>query len=312
VNRTRVLVTGGAGFIGSHLVERLIASRAEVAVLDDLSRGDPTWVPHGVVLHRFDVGDAEALRRVVTDLRPTAVVHLAAVHFIPEVDGAPERARRVNVGGTQNLLNVLAASPPELVLFASSGAVYPDRRGPIPESCPVAPSDLYGRTKVEGERAVARFAADTGTRHVIARLFNVIGSRETNPHVVPDLVGQLRRGATPVRLGALDRVRDYTNVVDVAHALAQLMETPLDERLPVVNVGSGTGTSVRDLVAACEEILGHAIAVEVDPGRQRAQDRAELVAEVAVLRSVVSPWPSRTVEQTLQQLLTDRSGGARA
>ncbi len=308
----RILVTGGAGFIGSHLVERLVASRAEVAVLDDLSRGDPTWVPQGLALHRVDVGDAAALRTVVTDLRPTAVVHLAAVHFIPEVDGAPERARRVNVDGTQNLLEALAVSPPELVLFASSGAVYPDLRGPIPESCPVGPSDLYGRTKVEGERAVARFAADTGTRHVVARLFNVIGSRETNPHVVPELVRQLRRGETPVRLGALDRVRDYTDVVDVANALAQLLETPLDERLSVVNVGSGTGTSVRDLVATCEGILGHAIAVEVDPRRQRAQDRAELVADVEVLRSVVSPWPSRTVEQTLQQLLTDRSGGARA
>jgi UDP-glucose 4-epimerase len=308
----RVLVTGGAGFIGSHLVERLVASGAEVGVLDDLSRGDPAWVPQGVALHRVDVGDAGALRTVVSDLRPTEVVHLAAVHFIPEVDGAPERARHVNVDGTHSLLEALAASPPKVVLFASSGAVYPDRPGAIPESCPVGPSDLYGRTKVEGERAVAQFAAGTGARHVVARLFNVIGSRETNPHVVPELVSQLRRGETRVRLGALDRVRDYTDVVDVANALAVLLERSLDERLSVVNVGSGTGTSVKDLVATCERVLGQAIAVEVDERRQRAQDRAELVADVQLLRSIVSPWPSRTVEQTLRQLLTDRSGGARA
>jgi UDP-glucose 4-epimerase len=304
MSNKRVLVTGGAGFIGSHLVERLVASRADVAVADDLSRGDPTWVPRGVALHRLDVCDGEALRGVVTAFRPTAVVHLAAVHFIPEVDGAPDRARRVNVDGTHELLEVLAAAPPEVVLFASSGAVYPDRRGAIPESCPVGPLDLYGRTKVEGERAVAQFAADTGTRCLIARLFNVIGMRETNPHVVPELVGQLRRGASPVQLGALDRVRDYTDVVDVAGAIAQLLQAPVDERLAVVNVGSGAGTSVRELVATCERILGRAIAVEIDPGRQRTQDRIELVADVEVLRSVVSRWPSRTVEQTLEHLLT--------
>lgn len=303
----RVLVTGGAGFVGSHLVERLARSGAEVAVVDDLSRGDPTWLPADVPLHPVDLADAQGLRDVAADLRPTAVVHLAAVHFIPEVDGAPEHALRVNVDGTNNLLQALADAPPEIVLFASTGAVYPDREGPIPETCPVGPLDLYGRTKVEGERAVARFAAETGARHVVARLFNVIGPRETNPHVVPELVGQLRGGATSVRLGDLDRTRDYTDVTDVADALTELLRAQ-DDLPSVVNVGSGTGTSVRDLVATCERILGHPIAVEVDPRRQRAQDRVVLVADVGVLRGLISSWPSRTVEQTLRNLLAGDGG----
>lgn len=298
-----VLVTGGAGFVGSHLVERLASAGTHVEVVDSLVRGRREWLPAGVSPHVVDLRDADAVRDVVDAVRPTVVAHLAAVHYIPEVDGAPAVARAVNVDGTRNLLAALAAAPPRRLLFASTGAVYPDQRGPLPESCPAAPIDLYGETKVAGERLVERFGDEVGARVVVARLFNVIGRRETNRHVVPELVGQLRRGATAVRLGALDRVRDYTDVVDVARALVALLEPGVAERLPVVNVGSGAGTSVRELVASCERILGRPIEVESDPARQRAQDRVELVADVGLLRGVISVWPSQTVAQTLEQLL---------
>src|ERR671924_159947 len=97
---SRILVTGGAGFIGSHLVERLKASGAEIEVLDDLSRGSRAWVPQEVPLRRVDIRDAASVERVVRSFRPTAVAHLAAVHYIPEVEGRPELARAVNVDAT--------------------------------------------------------------------------------------------------------------------------------------------------------------------------------------------------------------------
>jgi UDP-glucose 4-epimerase len=298
-----LLITGGAGFIGSHLVERLVDARADVAVVDNLSRGERHWVPAGVPLHEADIRDLRRLRRIVGIVRPTSVVHLAAMHFVPAVDDAPALAREVNVDGTQNLLRALAPAPPELLLFASTAAVYPDRSGRIPESCAVGPFDVYGETKVEGERLVADFERGTGTRSIVARLFNVIGRRETNPHVVPELVTQVREGRTPIRLGALHPKRDYTDVVDVAAALARLLG-PLDEDASVFNVGTGRGTSVADLVASCERIVGYELIVESDPRRVRRRDRAELVADVSLLRG--TGWaPTRTLEQTLRDLLTE-------
>ena len=296
-----VLVTGGAGFVGSHLVERLVDAGERVAVLDDLSRGRRAWLRPEVELHQVDIRDAAAVRGVVAAAAPEVVLHLAAMHFIPAVDGAPEVARAVNVGGTKGLLDALRDRPPRLLLFASTAAVYPDRAGQIAEACPPEPRDLYGGTKLEGERLVSRFADETGARCVVARIFNVVGPRETNAHVVPEVVEQLRHGAAGVRLGNLDSRRDYTDVRDVADALLALLEVAGEERL--FNVGSGRSVSVRDLVDICAEVLGRPVAIGVDPERLRPVDRHELVADTRRLRHATGWEPRRSLEETLAELL---------
>jgi UDP-glucose 4-epimerase len=300
----RILITGGAGFIGSHLVERLIAAGERVAVIDDLSRGRREWLHEDAELHEVDTRDAEGLTRSVVHAAPDVVVHLAAMHFIPAVDGAPELAWDVNVNATRTLLDVLAPRPPELLLFASTAAVYPDTRGPIAETCRPEPFDLYGETKLAGERLVREFESRTGTRCVVARIFNVIGKRETNAHVVPDLVGQLRDGSSPVRLGNLDPRRDYTDVVDVAVALDLLLSLP-DDGADTFNVGSGRSVSVAELVRVCEQVLGRPVEVEVEPRRRRARDRAELVADPRLLQDATGWKPRRSLQESLTELLAE-------
>ena len=301
-----ILVTGGAGFIGSHLVERLVAGGRRVHVADDLSRGRTEWLADGVDLHQLDIRDAAGLRRVVARVLPEAVVHLAAMHFIPDVDGAPELARGVNVEGTRALLDALYDSRPERLVFASTAAVYPDRAGPIAETCPPAPLDVYGQTKLEGEGLVERFASTTGTTVVLARIFNVIGPRETNAHVVPDLIGQLRGDSDRVRLGNLGSRRDYTDVRDVAEGLARLVAAS-STHVARVNVGSGRGISVAELVSACERVLGRSIEVEIEPRRRRDVDRRELVADSTLLRQLTGWSPTRTLDATLAELLATSS-----
>jgi UDP-glucose 4-epimerase len=235
------------------------------------------------------------------------VAHLAALHFIPAVDSAPQLAWEVNVTGTRNLLRALGAFPPGLLLFASTAAVYPDVAGPIPESLRPEPIDVYGRTKLEGERWVDRFESETGTRCLVARIFNVIGQRETNRHVVPELVSQLREGGSPIRLGNLSTRRDYTDAVDVGSVLARLITDPPGAHA-TFNVGSGTAVSVRELVTTCEKILGRSVQVEVEPERLRPLDRSELVADIGRLTSTYGSFPTRTLEETLAELLLGGDG----
>jgi UDP-glucose 4-epimerase len=299
-----VLVTGGAGFIGSHLVDRFVAAGERSSLVDTLSRGRRKWIHEEAELHELDIRDGPALRRAVAQIAPEIVVHLAALHFIPAVDGAPELAWDVNVKGTETLLEALEHRPPGLLLFASSAAVYPDRRGPIDEACTPDPPDLYGRTKLAGEQLVEDFAARTGTRGVSVRIFNVIGRRETNPHVVPEIVEQLRSGSRSVRLGNLESIRDYTNVADVAAALHRLTSSPVTAPSPV-NLGSGRSVSVAELVRACEQILERTIEIEIEPGRLRKTDRAELVADSSLLRKTTGWEPTRSLPETLQELLTE-------
>jgi UDP-glucose 4-epimerase len=298
-----ILVTGGAGFIGSHLLERLVVSGENVVVFDDLSRGRREWLPQGTKLHELDVRDGPRLRQALAASAPETIVHLAAMHYIPSIEDAPALASEINVEGTRVLLASLEPDPPKVLVFASSAAVYPDRAGPIAESCTPAPIDLYGQTKLEGERLIADFAAETRTRAIIARIFNVIGTRETNPHVVPELVEQLRAHAAPVRLGNVQTKRDYTDVRDVAVALHNLLISPPDTA-DTFNIGSGRSTSVADLVRESEVVLGRPIAVEVEHRRLRAQDRAELVADATLLRETTGWRPTRSLRETLAELLT--------
>jgi UDP-glucose 4-epimerase len=297
----RIVVTGGAGFVGSHLVERLVSTGARVSVIDDLSRGRRAWLPADAELHEVDLRDADAVNIVLRNARADVVVHLAAMHFIPAVDGAPELAWDVNVNGTRVLVDALAARPPGRLLFASTAAVYPDRAGPIGEAEAPEPLDLYGRTKLEGERLVAELAAGTGTRAVVARIFNVVGRRETNAHVVPELVGQLRGGSTVVRLGNLDNRRDYTDVRDVADALQRLLAVV--DGPATFNVGAGRSSSVAELVRMCGEILGRPVEVKSHEQRRRSQDRAELVADARLLRATTAWEPRWTLHETLADLL---------
>jgi UDP-glucose 4-epimerase len=299
-----ILVTGGAGFVGSHLVEQLVAAGERVTVLDNLSRGRRAWLHPAAELCEVDIRDADGVRRAVTELAPAVVVHLAAMHFIPAIDGAPDLAWDVNVNGTRGVVDALAQHPPELLLFASTAAVYPDRSGPIDESCPPGPLDVYGKTKLECERLLAEFANQSGTRCVVARIFNIIGKRETNAHVVPELVGQLRRGETTVRLGNLESRRDYTDVTDVAAALHRLLSSPAGSPT-IFNIGSGRSVSVGDLVVLCEEVLGRPVEVESEPQRLRGQDRLELVADPRLLRETTGWAPTRSLRETLSELLTE-------
>jgi UDP-glucose 4-epimerase len=302
-----VLVTGGAGFVGSHLVERLVANGARTSVVDTLARGQRSWLRNEAALYEADIRDEAGLERAAAEVAPDAVVHLAAMHFIPAVDGAPELAWDVNVNGTRALLGALATRPPELLLFASTAAVYPDRSGPIAETCAPDPLDLYGRTKLAGEELVSEFAARFGTRVVCVRIFNVIGRRETNPHVVPEIVGQLQSGSESLRLGNLRTRRDYTDVMDVTAALHLLLESPLGDHT-IFNLGSGRSVSVSELVQLCEKLLGRSIVIELEPAKLRTTDRAELVADATVLRRTTGWEPARSLAETVEELLTDQQG----
>jgi UDP-glucose 4-epimerase len=299
--KRRMLVTGGAGFVGSHLVERL-APRADVSVLDDFSRGRQEWLPDNVVaVYRVDVRDCEQVFAAFAEVRPECVVHLAALHFIPAVNDAPRVAEEINVGGTANIAAAALSHSVGHVVFASSAAVYPDSDRPLSEEEPVAPLDLYGRTKVAGERILGDAAVASGSSATFARLFNVVGRRETNPHVFPEIVQQLRDGARELILGNVDCARDFIDARDVASALETLIELA-PPGVAAYNVGSGRAVSVREIVAACERIIGVRLRTLRDPRRLRPVDRNLLVADTRKLRAC--GWrPRHCVEDTLADLL---------
>ena len=291
----RYLVTGGCGFVGSALVRRLLAEPCEVVVVDDLSRGSVENLgPDQDRVRVIEQDVTQSLSRIFSSFQPHDVIHLAALHFIPDCDADPARCLRVNVDGTRSVLEAVGAlSDPVSLVLASSAAVYAPADGPHREQeDSLGPVDVYGYSKLWAEELAAGFAARTGTAVGIARLFNVFGPGETNAHFIPSLISQMKAGES-VRLGNLSSKRDYVFVDDVADALLRLARYGLDGQSATVNVGSGRAYSGNEVVEALAGLAEAGVAPVTDPSRLRPVDRPVLLADPTLAQKLLD-WTPRT------------------
>jgi UDP-glucose 4-epimerase len=275
-----VLVTGGAGFVGSGLIRRLLSKGYGVAVFDNMLRGSRERLPDddSMRIIEGDIRNASDVRRAL-ESKPQFVVHLAAHHYIPYCNEHPADTILVNVYGTQVLLEeVKRNNKAEKVIFASSAAVYRPSPKNHQESEQMAPIDIYGVSKQIGEQLVEFFHRQTGLPSLSARLFNVIGPRETNPHLLPDIIEQLPN-SKHLKLGNLMPKRDYIYVDDVADGLVQMLESTATTGS--FNIGTGSAYSAEDMVNTIGEIIGSSLSIDSTPERQRAGDRPFLCANNA-------------------------------
>ncbi|MDX9751789.1 MAG: SDR family NAD(P)-dependent oxidoreductase [Flavobacteriales bacterium] len=301
-----VLITGGAGFIGSALVDRLGAAGQEVHVLDDLSFGrrELAQVPDER-FHRVDIRDRAAVARTIAQVRPHTVLHLAAVHFIPYCNRHPVEAADININGTVHVLDACAAVPEVRQVFvASTAAVYPIADGAMAEDHPTGPLDIYGTTKLATERIAAAFHASSGIPTIVGRFFNAFGPNETNPHLIPEIQQQVLKGARTLRLGNLDPKRDFIHTADMARAMEALLNAGV-EGFDVFNIGRGIEYSVREIVEAFERQLGEPLAIEVDPARVRQVERMHLLADVGKLKRVTGWEPKWGIDEGVATLLKE-------
>lgn len=304
----RVLITGGCGFVGRELVARA-AERHEVHVADNLLCG--AYRLRGMKLdsfelHPIDLRQAAPVRSLLERIRPELTVHLAAIHFIPHCERDPGLAVSTNLVSTVNLLKHLPEGSRFVCL--SSAAVYAPSAKPLSEAdSPVGPVDVYGWTKLQGEEYARLFMRRRKIEAAIVRLFNVIGPGETNPHILPEVIAQLRSGQTTLMLGNIESKRDFVDVRDVAEALLRLGESPLEpaDGPPIVNVGSGTTYSVRELLDHVREISGIDFRIGQDPAKLRAVDNPVIQANIEKAAAELGWAPRFSIRETLEAAWRD-------
>lgn len=249
----RVLVTGGAGFIGSHIVDQLLAAGFEPHVVDNLSTGSRHNLPQGVNLYEVDICDAAALAEVFEAVRPRFVSHQAAQISVSLSVRDPVEDARVNVLGLLNVLSNSLRVGVQRVVFASSGWVlYGDAYEPASEDYPQRPVSPYGISKMVGEQYLAFFAREHGLAGIALRYANVYGPRQ-NPHgeagVVAIFSERLLEGKPVTIFGDGRNIRDYVYVGDVARANLFALTAPLNNHFLLVNIGTGLGMDVVTLEA---------------------------------------------------------------
>jgi UDP-glucose 4-epimerase len=267
-----VLVTGGAGFIGSHVVEALAARGEDVMVLDDLSSGKRENLPEVVEFVEGDIRDPLVVGELYTRSKPTVCYHLAAQIDVRVSVARPDHDAAINVLGTVNLLEAARPHGTKIVFSSTGGAIYGECDGPAPEDAPRRPIAPYGTSKLAAEEYLATYNRLYGTGHVSLRYGNVYGPRQ-DPHgeagVVAIFFNALRAGETPKVFGDGRQTRDYVYVGDVARATLAAAE-----RDGVYNVGTGRETSVVELLELCQRIAGTSFEPEFAPARPGEIQRA--------------------------------------
>jgi UDP-glucose 4-epimerase len=309
----RVLVTGGAGYIGSHMVKRLLDEGAEVTVLDDLSTGHADAVPGGALV-RGDIADQAATTELLKKSRIEAVIHFAGASIVAESVADPAKYQARNVDGSAALLRAMRAAAVGRIVFSSSAAVYGSpQRLPIDEAHPTQPLNPYGRTKLAVERMLAEGSAAYGLAAVSLRYFNAAGAdaqaglgerHDPETHLIPLVLrAAARNGAVsvfgrdyPTRDGSC--VRDYVHVSDLcaAHLLA-LQWLERERRYDCFNLGSGDGATVLEVIDAARRVTGREIRIQF--GERRAGDPAALVADAAKARRVLGWQPRHAGIETI-------------
>ena len=314
----RVLVTGGAGYVGSVSVERLVEAGHEAVVLDDLTTGHRESVPSAVSLEVGSYGDAGEMERLLERARVDAILHCAARSLVGESIRDPARYYRDNVAGGIVLLEAARQAGIGRIVFSSTAAVYgvPDAT-PIPEDAPLRPINTYGETKRTFEGALRFYGDAYGLRSVSLRYFNVAGATERlgevhdpESHLIPNLLRTAEGSGEPLTLFGADYptpdgtcIRDYIHVSDLADAHLRALEAtaPGDDRTAealVCNLGSGGGFSVREVLAAAETVVGRPIPHAIGPRREG--DPPILVASAARAESVLG-W--RTQRSSLEEMI---------
>jgi UDP-glucose-4-epimerase GalE len=312
----RVLVTGGAGFVGSHAAKLLAASGHDVVVLDNLAEGHRTSVGN-LPFEQADLIDRERLALILRERRIEAVMHFAAFAYVGVSVREPASYYQNNVLGSLALLEAMRAAGVERIVFSSSCATYGiPQRVPITEDHPQNPISPYGFTKLVVERALADYSRAYGLGYAALRYFNAAGAaadgtlgEDHNPetHLIP-LVLQVALGQREhVDIFGADYptpdgtcIRDYIHVDDLAAAHVAALEK-LAARRPqelILNLGTGRGASVQEVIELCREFTGHAIPARVAPRREG--DPPQLVADPTAAKRILNWLPRYSIRDIIE------------
>ena len=262
----RALVTGGAGFIGSHVADALVQRGDDVWVLDNLASGKPENINEHALVVEADIRDAAAVERAFADARPEVCFHLAAQADVRVSIARPAFDAEVNLIGTVNILEAARAGETQVVFSSTGGAIYGECDGPADEDSPRLPLAPYGASKLAGEEYLATWSRLYGGGHVALRYGNVYGPRQ-DPHgeagVVAIFFGRIANGQELHIYGDGRQTRDYVFVGDVVAATLAASAAPAG----VYNIGTGTETSVLELADGCKRASGVDAEVVFDPPR---------------------------------------------
>jgi len=297
----RVLVTGGAGFIGSEVTLQLLKKGAFVTVLDNFASGRKEYLPKNKKLKIItgSIENEDIIKKSVKDQE--AVIHLAALPFIPDSYYYPADFFKINAIGSVNMLwNSIKSKSVEIFLQVSTSEVYGTAQFyPMDENHPTAPHSTYAVSKLAGDRAAFTLHKENGFPVVVVRPFNAYGPRYTEPYIIPEIINQLLKGKKELTLGNVNSSRDFTFVSDTAEAMLRA----ISERKvigEILNIGSGIEITILDLAHKIAKIAKKKIKIKYDESRERPYDVNRLVCNNKKAKDILGWQPKVKMDKGLE------------
>ena len=304
LDEKKVLVTGGAGFIGSEVVRQFYEQNADVTVLDNFASGKMEYIKglEGVKVVKGDICDSELVSEALKDQE--LVVHLAALPFIPDSYYHPQEFFKVNTVGSINMTwGSIKCETVEKFVHISSSEVYGTAKYvPMDEEHPTLPHSTYAASKLAADRAVFTMHKEHDFPTVIIRPFNSYGPNITQPYIIPEIVLQLLSPNDSVQLGNVESSRDFTYVTDTARGIVMAL-TNKNAVGETINLGSGREIKILDLVFLMAKLLGKRVKVEKDPTRFRPYDVERLSCDYAKAKKILGWEPKVSLEEGLKRAI---------
>ena len=299
----RVLVTGGAGFIGSEVVSQLLTNGYFVTILDNFSSGKKQYLPKSnkkLKVIKGDIRDKKSVKKAVTDQE--VVIHLAALPFIPDSFYYPGDFFDVNTNGSINMLwNSIKSRSVETFVHISTSEVYGSAQTvSMNENHPTTPHSTYAVSKLAGDRAAFTLHKENGFPVVIIRPFNSYGPRFTEPYIIPEIMSQILNNSKEIILGNVNTARDFTYVQDTASAIIKSM---IEKKAngEIINVGSGTEISILNLAKKILKIAKKKTKIKYDKSRERPYDVNRLNCNNKKAKKILKWSPKISMDRGLSQ-----------
>ncbi|MFH1388110.1 MAG: NAD(P)-dependent oxidoreductase [Patescibacteria group bacterium] len=306
INQKQILITGGLGFVGYHLVKKLVAKNYFPIIIDNLSNSSVSSLS-GIFKEKYffakiDIRNLVEIKKAVSDFNPKIIIHLAALHFIPYCNKHPKEVLKVNLKGTENILKIAKQFKVNNFLFASTAAVYAPSNRRHTENSTLEPMDIYGQSKKLAEEKIINCVAENQTlKFVILRLFNVYGYGDNTPHFIPAMIKKIKSNSK-IFVGNLETIRDYIYVDDVIDAIFKIIKKDENFNNQIYNLGTGNGINGADAIKLITHCFKKNLSTKQDKTLLRKIDQPKLVADIRKFSKKYNWSPKYNIKKGLKKL----------
>ncbi len=303
--KKQIIITGGLGFVGCHLIKKLLNKNFFPIIVDNLSNANLNILKElpkkSFAFIKADINEKEVIIKKLKKFNPEIIIHLAAIHYIPYCANNPKTTRKTNLTGTISILKIAQIKNIKKFIFLSSAAVYSPSNKNLKETNKTIPTEIYGKTKLEAEKKIKECSLKNNMQYTILRSFNIYGPNDLTPHFIPSVLNRLKK-SNSIKVGNINTARDFVYVDDLIDILFKIIKRGKMNK-KTYNVGTGKATTGKEIIKIIEKIKKIKIIINNNSNLVREIDQKSLVADIKKISNDYNWNPKYFINNGIKKLI---------